>query len=225
MKIGVVKKDPSIKKNRDGSKNVVILQCEIEDPEDIQEVEFMFQPGQTLIPQKEDKILIIPISDSWLIGISSNDNIVPTGNPGDRKFYSTYKKDDDSSTIMQAILSLLATGEITIQAADGADPATLLAKIDIPNDGSMSIKSTDSGGTDQAKIDLTNSGDLELNGNADFAVAFNDLKIEFNELKTVVNTHTHLYSPGPSPQVATATALPQSTANIDNTKIDTVKFP
>jgi len=217
-KYGVVKKDPSIEKNRDGTRNVIMLQCEIEDPEDIQPVEFRFLPGQTFLPQIDDEILIIPISESYLVGISSDDGITPTGNPGDHRFYSTYKKDDDSATIMQAFLELLSTGKITIQATDGNDPAVLLGSIIGNNDGSLSLKSTDSGGTDQAKIDLKNDGNLELNGNTDNVVSWTDLNTALQSFVSAINALFATKLDG-------AGTAGSATLDITTAKSATVKIP
>jgi len=102
------------------------------------------------------------------------------------------------------------------------------SRIYFKDDGTIEIKNHDESATAIMKTDgtITVSGAaIELNGNADFAVAFNDLKTAFDSLKQTVNTHTHLYSPGPLPQVATATGLPQATADMAGAKVDDVKLP
>ena len=91
--------------------------------------------------------------------------------------------------------------------------------------GEKILYSRDSAGAIKATVKMLKDGVIELNGNADFAVAFNDLKTEFNELKTVVNSHTHVYIPGTLTPVPTATALPQSAADIDQAKVAEVKLP
>ncbi len=93
------------------------------------------------------------------------------------------------------------------------------------NPGETKIYSTDADGAEQATTKLLADGTMEINGDSDFAVAFNDLKTQFNELKTAFNTHTHVYIPGTLATVPTATALPQSAANIDAAKVATVKLP
>ncbi len=72
---------------------------------------------------------------------------------------------------------------------------------------------------------------LEINGDADFAVAFNDLKAGYDQLKTDINTfigvynlHTHLdpisgSTGGPSASGAA------SAASIDASKVASVKLP
>ena len=97
--------------------------------------------------------------------------------------------------------------------SQGADP------------GEKILFSRDSAGAIKATVKMLKDGIIELNGNTDFAVAFDDLKTQFNELKTVVNSHTHIYIPGTLTPVATATGLPQSAADIDQAKVAEVKLP
>jgi hypothetical protein len=42
---------------------------------------------------------------------------------------------------------------------------------------------------------------------------YNDLSIKHNALQSSYNSHTHIYSPGPSSPIATATPIPTSSAN------------
>ena len=99
-------------------------------------------------------------------------------------------------------------------------------KVPLPdNPGDSKVYSTDSDGNEKATCKLLADGTIEINGNTDFAVAFNDLKTQFDELKTAFNTHTHVYIPGTLATVPTATPLPQSAANIDLAKVAGVKLP
>ena len=99
--------------------------------------------------------------------------------------------------------------------------------------GEVRIFSRDDDGNLQAYSLHKKDGVLELNGNADFAVAFDDLKSGFDTLKsdfntfitTIYNLHTHI-SAGPGNP--TATPLPtgsSSVASIDASKVDTVVLP
>jgi hypothetical protein len=106
--------------------------------------------------------------------------------------------------------------------------------------GEKFLYSQDSGGALAALIKLRNDSTMELNGDADFAVAFNDLKTAFDQLKsdydalvTAYNAHIHIttatVTEGPppvigviSPTVSTGTP---TTANIDPAKVATVKLP
>jgi len=77
-------------------------------------------------------------------------------------------------------------------------------------------------------VTLTPGGIIELNGNADFVTAFNDMKVAFDQLVSDFNNHTHTTTAvtggGGSPGVI-ATPSPGSTADMSNAKVDTVKVP
>ncbi len=99
--------------------------------------------------------------------------------------------------------------------------------------GEVRFYSRDDAGAQQAFLWIKKDGNIEINGDADFAVAFNDLKSGFDTLKgdintfitTIFNLHTHV-SAGPGNP--TATPLPTgsaSAASIDASKVDTVKLP
>ena len=72
---------------------------------------------------------------------------------------------------------------------------------------------------------------LAINGTADFAVAFNDLKTGFDQLKSDLNTFIGTYNTHTHPTAATGPpSLPSaegtsSGASIDGSKVDSVKFP
>jgi hypothetical protein len=108
--------------------------------------------------------------------------------------------------------------KIAIAGSDGITPT-----IDI---GEIMLYSQD-GGLIKAFIKFLKDGILEINGNTDFAVAFDDLKTGFDALRTDMNTfittiyNLHVHGPSPLPSV-TGT---QSTANIDASKINTIKVP
>ncbi len=91
--------------------------------------------------------------------------------------------------------------------------------------GEKILYSRDSNGNIKGKIYINQNGEIVLNDGTDFAVAFNKLKIEFDILNAAFNGHTHIYLPGPSAPIATAAPLPQSTAIIDNTKVEKVRLP
>lgn len=90
------------------------------------------------------------------------------------------------------------------------------------NKGEKLLYSRDSSGAVMAKVALKNDGQIILNDGADFAVAFEKLKIEFEELKNKFNAHVHTgVTSGPS---STGTTPQQSVANIDNVKVEKVRL-
>ena len=63
--------------------------------------------------------------------------------------------------------------------------------------GETKLYSTDSDGAEQATVIGKADGILEVNGDADFAVAFNDLKVAFDQLKS---DHDAFLTPFTAPQ-------------------------
>ena len=93
--------------------------------------------------------------------------------------------------------------------------------------GEKEIYSYDSGGAKLASILLNKGSEAIINEGTDFAVKFNALQTEFNELQTrfndlvtVFNNHIHA-GVGTPP----TTSGNQSTADIDNTKVEKVRLP
>lgn len=101
--------------------------------------------------------------------------------------------------------------------------------------GEKILYSRDSNGAVKSTIKLLSTGIIEINGNADFAVAFNDLKIEFNKLNDEYNklvTRMLSWIPVPGDGGAALKAsiiIPPSVSisgsNIDNAKVAGVKLP
>ena len=65
-----------IGKNRNGTKNVVLLQVRLRDKNDIQTVELMTPPGDDSIPPNGAKVAIFQVSPSYKIAIANSDNII-----------------------------------------------------------------------------------------------------------------------------------------------------
>ena len=97
-------------------------------------------------------------------------------------------------------------------------------QVPLPADpGETKVYSTDADGAEQATAILKPDGTMEINGNADFAVAFNDLKSGFDTLKSDFNTFlTHVHGGSGTPPVPPAVP---STASVDASKISTIKVP
>ena len=111
--------------------------------------------------------------------------------------------------------------------------AGVLSKSQGAEPGEKKLYSRDSNGDAQAIIYLKSDGTIEINGNADFAVAFNDLKTGFDQLKTDLNTfisvfNAHVHSgvtTGGGLSAISTTLGSTSTASIDNSKVSEVKLP
>jgi hypothetical protein len=90
--------------------------------------------------------------------------------------------------------------------------------------GEKKIYSQD-GGAVKAFITWFKTGVLRLNGDGDHAVRYAQLQTAFDELKTAFNNHDHVYTPGTGTPTTTASAVPQSAADITTSKIDTIEVP
>lgn len=164
-------------KNRNGTQNVLKLQCEVSGPNDIQTVEYMSHAGDDHIPVEGSIVTILQAGRAWKIAVASNDGV-----------------DFDSS---------LNEGERKLYAPGGAF------------------------------IKLADDGTIELNGNADSAVAFGDLVTALNSFKASIDAaiagsitgHTHV-SNGPgvptNPGVGTA---PEVSVDISAAEVPEVKLP
>jgi hypothetical protein len=117
----------------------------------------------------------------------------------------------DGSQVLILDIGTAFKAAITVQ--DGVTPSMAT--------GEKKIYSVDSAGIIKAFINLLASGNIELNGNNDNAVRFNDLKTAFNELKTAFNAHLHSNPEGGN----VGPAVPQSAADIDPAKVNEVLLP
>jgi len=116
----------------------------------------------------------------------------------------------DGSKIL--ILDLGNAYKVAVATDDGIAPS-----------GKRRIYSTLSFGVIAAFINLLTNGDLELNGNADFAVRFTELETAFNELRDDYNLHKHGgVDTGAGTSGITDTI---SVADISGAKIDEIKVP
>jgi phage gp45-like len=111
------------------------------------------------------------------------------------------------------VISLTASYKIGIALNDSIEPTMA--------EGEKKIYATDAGAI-VSFINFLNTGIIELNGNTNFAVKFNELETAFNSLKNTVDTHVHsgvTTGPGTSGPLVTP-----STADITPAKSTTVKL-
>lgn len=102
----------SITKNKDGDRNVLMLQVELTDSDDIQSVQFMSQSGEDTNPVIDSMVTVINISESFKVAIASDDGITPYVDQGEKEFYSSV------SGTKKAILKLKADGLTAIVSPD-----------------------------------------------------------------------------------------------------------
>lgn len=169
IRLGTVK-GMEIRKNRDSKLNSRMLNVEISSPDDTQSVELINGNGEDFNPENNEKVLVIPISDAYKIGLLIDDNVEPDPSvlKGEKEFYS--KKD----------------------------------------------------GIKKAKLKLDEDGQVILNGGADFAVLYNELKTQVDKLKVDLLAHFHPgITPGPGVTGVSATLF---SFNVDAAKAEKVRI-
>jgi len=189
-----------IKKNKDGEKNVLILQVEITEPDDVQSIQLMKQAGEDTNPPDGSTVTILSIGNAFKIAVASDDGIEPSMSKGEKKIYSS------ADGTIQAFIDLLASGDIELDAA-----------------GAANIKILENG-----DIELNDNTDFAVRYNA-LAIAFNQLKMEFNSHIVNYNLHKQLVIFDPilladAAQPPITPSIP-STANIAPAQILNIKVP
>lgn len=97
--------------------------------------------------------------------------------------------------------------------------------------GELRLFSTDSDGVEKFYTWLKSDGTIEIGGNSNFAVKYNELETEFNKLKTNFNNHlteynTHTHAGVTSGGSSTGITTPSSsinTSDITQAKNDKIK--
>lgn len=107
IQIGTVK-SIEFRKNKDGDANTAMLQVELSEPDDIQSVELFTQPGQEVIPENGDEVIVIALNSSYRVAIAGNDQVIPSIGQGERLFYSTL------NGVIKAQIYLTNQGKISI---------------------------------------------------------------------------------------------------------------
>ena len=182
-----------IKKNRDGTKTSLLLQVEISSPDDIQTVELISQDGEDTNPVDNSRVIIIPIGQAYKIAVAVDDGIEP-----------------DPTQV---------PGEKKIYSSDGG---VIKAFIQWLKTGAMIISGTLLQILGSSKIEMT-APVIEINGNADFAVSFNDLQTAFVAFQAEFDAHIHSgVLAGP---VFSGVPTVPSAVDITPAKVTTVKFP
>ena len=161
-----------IKKNRDGSIAVHLLQVQISNESDVQTVQYMNPAGEDSVPINGDKVQIFSIGSAFrfAVAVEDQDNAASVAAGGKRLF----SRDPDTGAV-------------------------------------------------KAFIDFLTGGDLQLNGSADFAVAFTDLQTKLTALENQLLLHTHTgVTVGAGVTGASATVFD---IDISGAKVDTVLLP
>lgn len=97
-----------ISRNRDGDKNVLILQVSLIDGEDTRSIELF--SSSDFNPANGTRVYICNVSDSYQVAVATSDGLAPEVEPGEVEFYST----DNPVTAKQARIYLNKDGEIIL---------------------------------------------------------------------------------------------------------------
>ncbi len=181
------------KKIRDGTKTSLLLQVEISTPDDIQTVELISLDGEDTNPVDDSRVVIFPIGQAYKIAVAVDDGIDP-----------------DPTQV---------PGEKKIYSSDGG---AIKAFIQWLKTGAMIISGSLLQMLGSTKIEIT-APVIEINGNADFAVSFNDLEAAFIALKLEFDTHKH--SGVLAGAVSTGVPTIPSVIDITPAKVASVKLP
>ncbi len=78
----------SIEKNRDGERNVRMLQVEVTEPGDVRKVQQVTWSGDDNSPSEGDDVYLIEVSPTYTLAIGIEDLLEPFVNKGEREIYS-----------------------------------------------------------------------------------------------------------------------------------------
>lgn len=137
--IGTVKGE-EITVNKDGEDNVRLLQVELSNPDDLQTIEQMRQPGDDSPPQPGARVLVVDLGPSYRVAIAFDDGVEPSALPGEKYMYS-----HDDTYAVQASIYLEVDGTITISNSNGTIAIDASGNISLAS-GSGSASLTNSTG-------------------------------------------------------------------------------
>jgi hypothetical protein len=192
--IGKISGEPFSDKAKFGDSDVRYASVQFPLPDDIRTVEILSGAGEDSSPMAGDVVVVETIG-GILVAAAGQDSQIPALKTGEREFYS---RDADGNKI--ARVTLLNTGEIDIESIKGE------AKITLDKDGNIAVKGKS----------ITEDGDsIKLNGDSKSFVTYAELNQALQQLWTAVQTHGHMYAPGPSPPVTTGPSLDLASVMLD----------
>lgn len=141
-------------KNRDGDKNVLLLQVELIENEDVRTIE-IFSSGD-FNPANGTRVYICNVSDSYQVAVATSDGLAPEVEAGEVEIYST----DNPVTSKQARIYLNKDGEIilnqgTKSAVNFLDLNTQLQLLVTAINAALATKLDGSGAAGALTLDLS----------------------------------------------------------------------
>ena len=151
--VGIVR-GRRIGKNRDGDKNVLILQVEIIDGDDARSIEIF--SSADFNPANGTRVYICDVTDSYQIAVATSDGLTPEVEPGEIEIYSA----DNPVTARQARIYLNTDGEIilnqgTKSAVNYVDLNTQLQLLVTAINGALATKLDGGGSAGTLTLDIS----------------------------------------------------------------------
>lgn len=106
--IGIVE-GSSIGKGFRSKKDVVLLTVKIDDPDDVQRIEYLFPSGECSIPEPGSQVLIHIVSEEYKVATAVNSGVVSVIDEAGEKAIYSYSSGD-----INAIITLLNNGTIVM---------------------------------------------------------------------------------------------------------------
>jgi phage gp45-like len=186
--------------NMDGENPTRMLSAELSSAEDVQSIEHINQNGEQTNPLDDSTVIILEISSAWKIAIAVKDLVEPDAavGRGEKKIYAL-----DSSNNVVAWIYLKSDGSIRLDNGTGS-------------------------------LEITAAGDVKNNDGTDWAIQFTEMKTAFDALKSDLNNfittkyNAHIHggvTTGSGSTAATLTTGSASSADMANSKVDTVRLP
>jgi hypothetical protein len=181
--------------NKDGSRNVILLQVQITDPDDVQTVQMLDHPGEEFNPPNDSEVLVNQIEEGWKVAIAIDDLIAPTIEPGEKKIYAS----DGNGNIIASIY-LDKNGKVIVE-----------------SNGNIDVVSNSGSGTIKLNSDADNAVAYSK-----LKTAFDQLKSDFN---TFVTTVYNLHKNGGVANTVPDILGSSSSADMSNSKIASIQVP
>lgn len=97
-----------IGRNRNGTRDVLLLQVRLSEPDDVQTVEYMSATGDDSVPPTGSRVVVLSAGPAWKIAIAAQDEIKPVASEGERILYS------QESGSIKAFIALRTDGNAEI---------------------------------------------------------------------------------------------------------------
>jgi len=145
-----------ISKNRDGDKDVLILQVSLIDGEDTRSIEIF--SSADFNPANGTRVYICDVSDSYQVAVATSDGLTPEVEAGEIEIYST----DNPVTAKQARIYLNKDGEIilnqgTKSAVNYVDLNAQLQSLVSAINAALATKLDGSGAAGSLSLDLSSA--------------------------------------------------------------------